>query len=283
MAVIPLAAYRGMQLVRGGRRFGTMAQYAKRAKTAAGYRGTAGLTLGSMLHPRRGRKKGRASNRRRKYDLRKRIGEFVGSGTAKRNQDVTSGNLNTRTLYNVPLLNIPKGTAIDQRERGLVNFRGMKFCHNFECRDPSAITDGSQKWWINRAIISPKGCDTDAISVNFFRGEGTGRAQDFDNSLTPLEFHCTPINTDKYNVHMHRREKLGPFTSTEGRSTTVKMWYTKLNRQIRYDDAGEVPIGKQMYYVWWFDLNTAGATSAPINSLMSHGLNITKYFKEPKN
>lgn len=282
MAMIPLAAYRGMQMVRGGRRIGTLAQFSKRARTAAGYRGTAGLTLGGMLQGRKGRKKGR-SNRRRKTDLRKRIGEFVGSGTAKRNQDVTTGSLNTRTLYNVPLLNIPKGTAIDQRERGLVNFRGMKFCHSMEFRDPTLITSAANKLWINRAIISPKGCDTDPITANFFRGEGTGRAQDFDVALSSLEFHCTPINTDKYNVHMHRREKLGPFQSTEGRGAAVRMWYTKLNRQIRYDDDGEVPIGKQMYYVWWFDINTGPAASPAVNSMMSHSLHITKYFKEPKN
>jgi len=275
--MVPIAAYRGGALaMAGGRR---IAPLFRRMQPLKKYRGSLGLSLGGL----RKRKRGRAKNSRVKARLRQRVGERIGTGTGKRNEDTTAGNLNSRTLYVQPLLDIPKGALIDQRERGLVNFRGMKFCHSLIMQDPGGFGNVTQKLWLNRCIISPKGCDTDPISTNFFRGNGTGRAQDFGAALSPIELHCTPINTDKYNVHMHRREKLGPYASTEGRNNTVKEWYTKLKRQIRYDDDGAVPIGKQMYYVWWYDFNTATAGSAAAVGFLNHKLHVTKYFKEPKN
>jgi len=214
--MVPIAAYRGNALaMANGRR---IAPLFRRMQPLKKYRGSLGLSLGGL----RKRKQGRAKNSRVKARLRQRVGEHIGTKTDKHNEDTTTKNLNSRTLYVQPLLDIPKGALIDQREQKLINFRSMKFCHNLIIQDPNGFDNVTQKLWLNRCIISPKKYDTNPISTNFFKRNGTERAQDFNTTLSPIELHCTPINTNKYNVHMHRREKLGPYASTKSRNNTMK-------------------------------------------------------------
>lgn len=255
---------------------------ASAAARLARNRGVLGYSAGSMFNSRRGRFRApRMRNMRDKGRKRRRVGETPGTSVAKRNENLTSGNLNTRTLYLQPMLDIPRGDNIDQRERGICNFRGVKFCHRFSFL-PGAALQNNQILLMNIAILSEKGCDDDPATTDFFRGDGASRGRNFSDALGPLDFHCRPLNTDKWNVHKHKRFKLGPIQSTEGKAAKLIEFYFKLNRQIRYDDGGEVPKGKQLYYVWWFDFNNGFAGQTALAGFMSHDLHMTKYFREPR-
>jgi hypothetical protein len=242
-------------------------------------RGTIGLSAGSLASGRRRRRPARAS--RGGGRKRTRVGERPGTSTAKRNDQKTNGNLNSRTLYVQPLLNLPRGDAIDQRERQVVNFRGIKFCHSMGLISGTQTGQG-QSVYLNRAIISEKGCDDSPATDKFFRGNGTGRGRDFNINLSALDFHCLPMNTDKWNVHKHSRSKLKPFSDTSGGNFKTFSSYFKLNRQIRYEESGDVPTGKQVYYVYWFDFQGKDEGQPVVSSQISHDLHMNRYFREPK-
>lgn len=224
-------------------------------------------------------------NSRRKQMLKNRIGERVGTGTAKYSE-VQAGfaNNDPETLYQVPLLNISKSTTgsenLNKRERDLVNFRGIKICMNF--RVEGAI--GTAKAWMNIAILSPKANYTSSDTLaapEFFRNPaGTDRDISFtDPTLTNLDYRCLNINSDAYNIHKRRRFLLGPTQSTEGKKDRLIEFYYPLKRQIRYDAGSVYPEGKNMYLVWWYSTSDGGTPAGAVRCQYS----LRKYFREPKN
>lgn len=223
--------------------------------------------------------------RKRKYsDRTADLGDAVGTGTSKmRGLQRTYTTQNNRTLESVGLLNLTKGSGIDDRERNMVNFRGCKICFEVENTFNTLV---GRKLYFNVAVITPKALSDTTTSIptaGFFRNSGAlDRSIAFSNSLSSLEFHCLPINTDKYHVMKHERKVLGPYSSTEGVNTLSMDFYVKVNRQIRYLDTGSAPVGKNLWLVYWVDYFGAVAGSTPVNCGRI-GYDITQFFKEPKN
>ena len=98
--------------------------------------------------------------------------------------------------------------------------------------------------------------------------------------LTALEFHCLPINSDKWNVHKHVRTSLGPFSSTAGENTKTIDFYLPINRQIRYLSSSTEPMGPQMFLVYWCDVQDTAATTTATTGLVNLQYRIVKYFKD---
>lgn len=210
-----------------------------------------------------------------------RVGERVGSSSAKwdsLNLDYT--NMNPLTLEQTQLLNIVKtagSTAYDRRLHDQLNFRGIKVCMNF--RAEGAL--GTAKAHMNVAVISPKAdlfSSNNIPSSDFFRDPtGNDRGIDFgDVSLLDLDYHCSAINTDKYNVHKRIKFDVGPSGSTEGKKEKFIEFYLPVKRQIRYNAGTMYPEGKNMYLVWWFSASDGGAPAASVR----YSYRVTRYFKE---
>jgi len=226
-------------------------------------------------------------NIRQKARLRKRVGERIGTGPAKRHETNVDDTLTTRELRSDPLLNIPAGTALNQRQRDIVNFRGIKVCMSLVLNS-GLNTGNGEHVYVNVAVISPKADNLtgdDAVpTAEFFRGNADDRAQDFDSTqLSSLEFRCLPINTDKYNVHKHIRFMLGPYASTEGKNTKTLEFYVKVNRQIRYEATNANPEGKAMYLCYWACFQDDAAGTGQATGQINHQLRLVRYFREPKN
>lgn len=228
-------------------------------------------------------RKRKRSNLRRKRMVRRRIGERVGSGGSKRGATNATNALATRTMYQIGLMSITRGTNVDNRLRDIVNFRGVKICMSFK----SLTTD--RRLFLNVAVVSGKSLSQNTIPPNaeFFRSSGgstLGRGQDFSNTLTALQFHCLPINTDLYNIHSHKRIILEPGNSAIAKGAKTISWYEKFNRQIRYDDStsGGAPT-KQAWLVYWLDQENNGSGTTSVASVVDSQVHIVKYFREPKN
>jgi hypothetical protein len=218
---------------------------------------------------------------------RHRIGERVHQATAKRATIVDTDvlDLNTRTLYSVDLTSIPKNIAtddIDRRDRNLANIRGFKL--HLVCRH---ITAHVMQY--NIAVISPKS----AILVNetnFFRGTGNERGIDFDfATLSSNDFRTRHINTDIYNILMHKRYKLHPLTQGAGLYSigSGKNWMTfdrwvPLKRQLRYDSTGDVPSSNPVYLVYWWDGLMENVGEVPNNAAIRFMSRVVTHFKDPK-
>lgn len=284
MSLVPYAA-RGALYAARNPYFRTAVRFSPHIKQAA-------LSLASNMARRvvrKMRKRKRnpiARNAVKKARLRQRIGERVGSGNCKRNETKFDGVLNTRSLESDNLFTITQGTQIFQRLQDIVNLRGIRICTSFVLNTGTHTANG-EKCFINMAVISPREdslTGVDAVPTSdFFRGNDNNRHQDFSITLTALEFHCLPINTDKWNVHRHKRFAIGPYSSTEGRSSKMVNMYIKVNRQIRFEDLPtERPI-KPMYLCTWADYQDKASGAVSISGTINWQMVITRYFREPKN
>lgn len=212
---------------------------------------------------------------------RYRVGERPATSIAKKSSFVElHETINSRTMYEVPLTLLVKGDGINQRERDAVNLRGWKV--NMEM-----INVGTKPRYFNYAVVTPKDCGTTTTStlvIDFFRAYQANRAQNFSISLTGLQLHTLPINTDKINVLKHGRFKLGTDDPQAGfkdtRNYKTFSFFLPLGRQIRYDSSGNPT--QKAWLVFWYDSVGAEANSAAeVEGLKLH-YQIVTYFREPR-
>lgn len=216
------------------------------------------------------------------------VGERPGKSQSSRHTNSQQGiTFSSRTLHSDECILLNRNTAannIDNREKHTVVIKGIKFCvkvRNFE----------TYPLWVNVAVIHPKtelGVGNDIPNDEFFRSFGTTRSQDFDvNTMTPMDFHCFPINTDKYVVLRHKRFTLGPAgaftTGANWQPTKLLDFYVKLNRQIRYagDSATDLEEG-QVYLAYWCDSPDSASNSPAVASSMQVDRRFITYFKNPR-
>lgn len=234
-------------------------------------------------------RKRRRSGYRASKKARFGIGERVGSSNSKQvvqQRDTGFTPLPSRTLNITNLTGTDQGTANNRQDRQstIINCRGFKIC--------MAVRNniGATPMYYNVAVISPKNAG-DVTPQNFFRGTGTlSRGLDFDNDRTPLEFHCLPINTDKFYVLKHKRYRLGPENRNNQVYNDQKMnnfmnidWYVRLKRQLRYDDPdANFPIDGSVYLVQWCDTYDATAGLAPTAAAMQIMQRHIMYFRDSK-
>jgi len=230
--------------------------------------------------------------RRRKAKM---IGNRPGAGSAKRRLIEGYTVINTKTLSgNVRLLAIPRQTDGDEavlntRQRNVVNFRGLKICVQLDLQEVTGSTGDNV--YVNFALVSPKNqYDKDATigTDEFFRGQDGSRFTDFTGAnLTGLDCRCLPINADKYIIHTHKRMKMGPWESTEGKGEKTFEFYHKLGRQVPYNTTGTAdhltyPEGRDIWMVYWCAEASEGL-GTPTTGLLGVRYRILQYFREPKN
>jgi len=228
----------------------------------------------------------RATKRRKANNFsRRNIGEPVGTGTTKRSATDSADNVlrNTRQQYVHSLSDIPEGTELDARQRRIVNLRGFKLCLEVKSIGPAPL-------YVNIAVLSPKG-NAENVTVNdFFRSsQATDRARDFADDLNSNEFHCLPINADRYTILKHKRYRLIPggtesgSVSQQGLSYMNVDWYIPLKRQLRYDGTTGQPEAGAVSLVYWFDEFATSSGTASTTGIVQMSRRCVTYFKEPKN
>lgn len=265
------------------------------SRTPYGKRARLAYQIGSYAYRNRGKIRmaartiGRAYRRyKRKRDFsRRNIGEPVGKSTAKRRfttRDTAIQSLATRTLLVSDLNLITEGNQLGQRERKLVNVRGYKLCMEIRNQAQGPL-------YVNVAVIAPKGGNTGVPNTDFFRWSANdNRSIDFgDVTLTSNEYHCLPINVDKYTVLRHKRYVLGENGSTsfadQNRANYANVdWWIPLKRQIRFDgnSSGDTQNG-EVYSVMWCDNWGTAAGAGSTADQLAYTRRFVTYFKEPKN
>lgn len=227
-------------------------------------------------------RKSRRYKKRREEMKRKRakVGEPMGKAAAKTHINNTAlTSRNTRTQYIQEMTGMPQITtasSISSRSRQIINSIGFKLCIEFENMETVPL-------YINWAVISTKHGNTTPGVINFFRSQdsGTSRATTFNNTLTSNEFRCLPINTDIYNVLMHKRFIVAGTSTNTGYSHRVLDKYIKINRQLRYPTTGDIECETPIYIVYWADKPLQGTGTVPVASAYQVQFKIIHYFKEP--
>lgn len=231
-------------------------------------------------------RRSRKASRKRKTWSRQHIGERVGTSTSKRDniREIGLRSLNSRTLDVTNLTdNLSKATGLNEvnaRQRQIVNLRGIKFCFTHQNREPTPYV-------LHYAVLNPKGDQSGVGTTDFFRGHENERAQNFANVLTGLQFECLSINTDRFNVVLHKRIRLVPdssgfgFVTNSGNNWGSYHKYIPIKRQIRYNTTGQT-IDGSLYLVIWCDSILTATGTTPVSNAMQIAEHHVMYFKEPK-
>jgi len=224
--------------------------------------------------------------RARKQSARNRVGERVGTDRARFiqvHQTQPDTNQPSRVLFVHELSDIPEGPAPNQRNRNQVNYRGVRLCGNF------INTADAANLFFNYAILSPK----NGYSINtagFFRSNAEERAVDFDAvTNTSMDYHCRPINADKYNIITHKRIKIAArntIIQNVSSSSIRVMRYVSIKRQLRYNREGFEEVSTEkcvtpIFLVYWYDVEGLGA-GADQADLLNVDLRCIAYFRNTR-
>lgn len=272
-------------LSRAGTRY---ARYSPRLRTAA----IAGRTARFAYDNRReaahaARVIQRAAKRAAKYAYARnkpraadKVGEPVGSGNTKRGLTVFEGPTlkPTRTLHFNNILDIARGIQVDERTRDIINVRGFKLC--MEIKSLTASVSPGDQLLFNVAVISPRDSTSTSVTDFFRNNSGDSRGTDFSTGLTSTEFHCLPINSDKYHVLMHKKVVLGDSLNDVNPSHVFIDEYIKIDRQFRFDSGTTSTANNSIYLVYWADISMKAAGSlVEINAFNMSNTGIL-YFRE---
>lgn len=216
-----------------------------------------------------------------KKKARWRVGERVGSSNAKSvSAEWALITRQDRSMYSHNITAPAKGDEINQRERNIINLRGVKIC--FETR-LSAGVPGGEKCYFNMAMVTNKTDKSTSLfdTSGFFRAPGsTAREVNFNGISMSIDKHCLPINSDKFNIlfHIRRKMKKGAPGFDAHDQMTIEKW-VPIRRQIRYDNAGAPAC--QVWLVWWYTIaNKDTIISGPDTAIES--CSVVSYFREPK-
>lgn len=287
---LALAARGGGQLITRAAMMHPQYRYARAAYRYGPTAARAAARVARFVYSRYRRRRKNYTKRGASKRARLGIGERIGSSNSKRVVALRSGgadNFDTRTLYSDNLTTVDHLNldARNVRQREVVNCRGFKICM-------SARNSAKAPLYWNVAVLSPKNAGS-ITAANFFRSDGESRARDFDLTLNSLEFHCLPINTDKFYILKHKRYRLAPepansgtsglYTQSQGKNYVNVDWYVPLKRQLRYDDPESTsPIDGATYLVHWCDTFNVAENSGTAASAMQITSRHIMYFREPR-
>lgn len=215
------------------------------------------------------------------------VGDRVGRSNAKKFTVVdTTQDIATRTQYGFEITAIPQTTAIDTRERQVINLRGFKFCIQLQ-----NLSDKPMVYHV--AIVAPKSSVDTLSPDSFFRGTGDTRGIDFDNNLNANDFRCRGINTDKYTILKHKRIYLkelstgatgitNGFYGASGYSYRTADMYVPLRRQLRYEKDQVGCQNGAVYFVHWCDTWDSQALSPVVPDQAKITMRVLTYFRETR-
>lgn len=218
-----------------------------------------------------------------KKKTRQMIGEQPGSSTCKvREVQKVDFLYDGRTLNSLDILSIPHTTGDgdnrNERQRQVANVRGWKICASIDNQRTNPL-------YFNIAVVVTK---NGTFGTNdFFRGRDDERSMNFSTGLTSNEFHCLPINTDKYHVLMHRRILLNGSSAVSnvnysGSSYAIVDKWVTLGRQIRYETIDTATTANEdARLVFWADDFGASATTAIQTDAFKMQASICCYFRDP--
>lgn len=218
-----------------------------------------------------------------------RVGETKGSSTSKKTETIRTDLLllDLRNLYvDDEVLNV------DEEVNSFSDITRMTkqiYCSGFKCCY-SIINLYDEPIYFHLAVANIKSLYTGATSQDFFRDEGRGnkRASHFDTSLSGMDMHCLPINTDKFNVLMHKKMILGKKHDISDYNSLGRANYTQgdfwldIKRQIRFDGEGNTQFNTDKLMLLYWCTPVDAATDAPVlTDMVKFSKRVVAYWREP--
>lgn len=217
-----------------------------------------------------------------------KLGEQVGSSNTKNVTIKVNSQMLGWNLYSEELTKITRGTELSQRQRDVINLRGIDIDASFRTITQSTGAGLlSDIYYLNVAILAPKTrVDPANFTSNFFRAmDGTDeRERDFDPTLGSMDLHTLPVNTDIWYVLRHQRHAMPTFQSSiPGWNKRIKM-YVPIDRQVSYtvrsaNDSCNDPI----YIVYWVCRSYQNSQVDALVAFTDVQFRATTFFRETPN
>lgn len=259
------------------------------------YRSPEARKVGQFMMKNRGKFK-IAATRMRQYKNARNFGMPRDTTNAKKEAMATDDTLSygTRAIKTWDVTNIAKTTIdiannlantdlevnkINRRQRQVVNVSGCKVSLQILNRATRPLT-------FNYAIIAPKNSTAIPSIDGFFRDYNQSRDVNFSTGLSNNEIHNNPISTDKFHVLMHRRYTIAGaeipdnYNSKGPHNWITPKSYTKMHRQVRFNDDTGTAAEEKVFLVFWADQLFASGGSAPVADAFSMSAKIETYFNE---
>lgn len=215
-----------------------------------------------------------------RIDVPKRAASAKKDETVIVNQSVIA----SRTLYSSELTNIPRGSnnEINLRQRDQIYYAGSKICVEIQ-----PVTASVSPIYFNMAVVYDKRTNDVVTTVDtedFFRGVGVGsRSQDFDpNGLTGMEFHCLPLNTDRFTVLKHKRIMMnGNSDGLNYKGTNYRFFqmYVPIKKRIAYEDGN---CQSKIHVLWWCSRFNTLDSDGPEATMLRTSIRAHTYFRDTK-
>lgn len=233
------------------------------------------------------RKLAAKKNAARRAAIMKKIGGVPHQHTCKRARvgqtTTTPLALATRALNVLDVLEIPKQTTeqINMRDRDIANIRGVRIMLYLQ----NNLVVPTEVLFVNVALVMTKATNAAPTEANLFRSYGINRSISLATS-NPFLVNCYhPLNTDLYDVLMHKHIKLGAASNTVNHSlnsNAVFKKYIPIKRQVSYDNVTNSSTGKGLYLLMWCDADT-GVVGTPVTpNACSVARDCIIHFRDPK-
>lgn len=213
------------------------------------------------------------------------LGEPVGTSNCKSNVvNATTNSRNSNALQSgyTSFLSIAQGTGINNRSRRVINLRGVA-CHLHFKLIAGVLPDATNDViYLNYAVIAQKDGVSSVSITDFFRGYGSNRSIDFPgtNADIPILIH-NPINTDKYEVLLHKKCKLSQFVNGfHSGPEYVAEHYIPIKRQVRYDSDLASSANGDLRFVMWYTSWTSDAFSNQLVAINDR-VDLYTFFRDP--
>lgn len=218
-----------------------------------------------------------------------KVGEPVGYHTGKRTVSIDNDTSASVTPSNslavtANVLQIEQGDAVDQRQRRIVNLRGIQLQSTFrfdDTLDGVNLWDAAEPLFLHIALVHPKQ-GTTVTNSDFLRDYNAGRNVDF-SAATSLQQTFNPINTDAYHVYFHKHYKVSKFLDLQASNARGPVFvfqkYVPIKRQIRFEETTRGSCIDTIYYVIWY----TGVTTSVGNtvSFLNHRFRTILHYREP--
>lgn len=256
--------------------------YRSMRNAAAGALAATAARDGYRTAIRYGSKMLKRGNRSTKYRPRSLVyrNPVYSTSTKRHNADKLAGSVSSNVLNTVGVTSIEQGTAINQRERQLVQLRGFKI--HYVARNLVGLPVYNRLALVRFKYRSDAGTSPD-IDTDFFRGQLSKRAIPFTSVANAQHLYDYSINTDKFEVLWdHKFILYGnnlPGTAEEAAFTKFVDKFVPCNKVIHYDDTTSFSDNDGIYLIHWCAAYNNNTITPVTGQVYTRG-HVTTFFQD---
>lgn len=180
------------------------------------------------------------------------VSQLMASSTCKKiAHEIPFSTFSGSLLQDLHLSAISQGTSVNQRERQMINIKGIKLTEFSQ-----VISTNVQGAWARTLVVRSKYSaseeGTTELETDLFRGTNQ-RAINYQGTKGGSHKCFFPINTDKWEVFYDKTVYLNSGTQPQPDTRMSKDIWIPVNRRINYDGTASTNVQGGLYLIFFHD------------------------------